>query len=228
MKNEKRVIRYMLDTKMKVNVPEQYPSQDITVLYEEGNLIGFQCEVETFGHANTETIKELAMLKLSPIMELISYKTGFPFIGKITDIDQVKPTGETATNIREFTSDAWVINNNLPKSEEIVRPSEKLAYQLTVFNKGNRASSNDEKIRNYYLVLEKEYGKNSPSINSDFRYTRHAVSHVELDRKNAEQFLQSKIGSNFIDFNNPKHRTFLKIIAAQLEKEVRKVIDAEI
>jgi hypothetical protein len=78
------------------------------------------------------------------------------------------------------------------------------------------------------MVLEQEQWKGGHYTPlADFRHTRNAVSHPELQDDDLKAFLRAKLGIEQLDLHNLEHRRFLEDQCWRLLEEARRIVETD-
>ena len=229
----KRKVRVWFDIepKLKFTTEERYPNLNIISEYKDSKLIGLQVDVEVNLNDNDEIVKDMARYRIIRLIERIQYLTKMNLKAEIKRIQQIDPLSVKSTGYKSLRVSAILVKHcSMPKEDDLLYKQDKnTTYQLMYYNRGIRADDVSEKIKNFYLVIEKEKDINgSYSILGDLKNTRIAVSHTILTNQRAKNFLMNNISSDSIDFNNPSHVKFLHTMLPKFKEEAEKILDKKV
>ena len=90
----------------------------------------------------------------------------------------------------------------------------KLARQLSHYRRALLSSDPINQIKEFYLVIEDEYGRND-NRTKEFRYLRNLLSHSELENKASKSYAISTTGKPYFDPSAPKD---LELLIAHIPK----------
>ena len=228
----KRKVRVWFDIepKLKFTTEERYPNLNIIPEYKDSKLIGLQVDVEVNLNDNDEIIKEIARHRIISLIERLRYLTKMNLKTEIKRTKQIDPPETKSAGYKTFSVNACIVKPcPMPGEEDLLKQDKNTTYQLMYYNRGIRADDVSEKIKNFYLVIEKEKDINgSYSIPEDLKNTRIAVSHTILTNQRAKNFLMNNISSDSIDFNNPSHVKFLHTMLPKFKEEAEKILDKKV
>lgn len=217
---------------------EEYSLQGIIPIFEDEKLVKLQTDVDIDPSTEKNIIGDLAKNKITALLERLRYITRQDLKATLGGIDRIGPPKirrrGRVFNMRRIKT----IRVNpripkpcsMPKEDVLIKQDPDLTYQLTHLNKGILEEDIGEKIKNYYLVIEREKEINPSYIILDtLTYIRHALVHARVNKnQKAESFLNESIGSNSIDLNNPKHIRFLREMLPSFEEKAQEIVNKKI
>ncbi len=189
-------------------------------------LTGFSL---TIPPSSVEEALDIATEKGNRVADYLGSIDGLPVQAFLTNITEIKPKGETKTGIATVKIHGNVHKpvdldfNNIKKLLDCNDP--KAMRQLAHYNFGLRYYSDPvNQFREFYLVLEDEYGKTDPRLDK-YKFIRHALNHPELDRRNFAKLLLNEIGVSHIDPSSPEAKKLVEKNLQDLKQEARQVVE---
>jgi hypothetical protein len=167
-------------------------------------------------------------------VDIMSFIVGYGvscFLNQINEISN--ETGKSKTGMIFLTGGAFIakpVEIDITKSSftAILQNTDaKLTRQLAHYRRGISSQDVIEQIREFYLVLEDEYGKNSPRL-QPIAYIRHLVSHPELNSASAKRDAITLLGKTYLDPSAPNDLSTLRQQLENIKNEAKCVIEAKI
>ncbi|MGD0951275.1 MAG: hypothetical protein ABR985_02595 [Methanotrichaceae archaeon] len=189
-------------------------------------LKGFSLQIPP---SSAEEALIIALEKGNRIANILSSIHLLPVEAYLHNITEIKPEGETKTGIAQTKVHANIhqpVDLDFASVKKLLDCNDpKALRQLAHYSKGLRYSSDPiNQLREFYLVLEDEYGKNH-SLLIPYRYVRNALCHPELlDSPNQIKKLLDDIGERSLDPSSPKAMELIKAKAQPLKKEAETVV----
>lgn len=150
---------------------------------------------------------------------------------RLNNMVEVKPKGE------ERTGFVWVTGNCILHRPEYLdfsrdnakkllqNSDDKLVRQFSHYRRALKTDDIIEKIREYWLIIEDEYGQNHPFI-QNHSYIRHLTNHAKLTTHKHEQKAKTLLNKSYIDTSNPKDLDILINDLRKIQKEAKGIIDS--
>jgi hypothetical protein len=167
-------------------------------------------------------------------VDIMSFIVGYGISCSIKQINEIGgEIGKTKTGAVFYSSDALIVK---PEEVDLTKPfiskillnqDEKFVRQLSHYRRGISSQDVIEQIREFYLVLEDEYGKNSARL-QPIAYIRHLVSHPELSSASAQRDAIIMLGKTYLDPSAPKDLSTLKQQLEYIKNEAKCVIESKI
>jgi len=231
----RRKVRVSFDVEpnLEFTTTETYPGLGITPEYEDADLTGLRVDVEIEANDDDEITKSLARQRITALLERLRYITGRHLAVQARRIEQIDPPCEKAVGFTSLTMGVCITDKcQMPSEEDLLdNQDENTTYQLMYYNRATKADDLADKIRNFYMVIEREGEIHSPykkSIPERLTYTRDAVSHPILNRKDAKSFLKNNIGSCSVDYGNPDHIRFLRVMLPEFRDEAERILNRKV
>ena len=226
-------VSFDVEPKLEFTTTETYPGLGITPEYEDANLTGLRVDVEIEANDDDEITKSFARQKITALLERLRYITGWHLAVEAVRIEQIDPPCEKAVGLTSFTVGVCITDKcQMPIEEDLLdNQDENTTYQLMYYNRATKADDLAEKIRNFYMVIEREAEIDityKESISERLKYTRNAVSHPTLNRMNAKNFLKDNIGSCSVDYGNPDHMRFLRAMLPEFKDEAERILNRKV
>jgi hypothetical protein len=146
----------------------------------------------------------------------------------LSNITEIKPKGEAKAGIARLMASA---NIHQPMDLDFANiknllacDDSKILRQLAHYNFGLRYAHDPiNQFREFYLVLEDEYGKRDPYLKK-YSYIRHALSHPELNNEELKIKLLGEIGSHHIDPSSPESQKLVEDNLQSLKQDANRII----
>lgn len=157
----------------------------------------------------------------------------YPVEGRLSNMVEVKPKGETRTGYATMKCDAIIhrpedLDFSKDNAKKVLQNSdEKLVRQLSHFKRALKTDDIIEKVREYWLIIEDEYELTNPFI-LKYSYVRHLISHPELIVPKHKEKAEKLLGKGYINPSNPKDFEDLKDVFMIIEKKSKEIIDGKI
>ena len=194
---------------------------------ESGNtfLTGFSLSIP---QSSAEEALIIATEKGNRVADYLGSIHSLPVQTFLLGITEIRPEGEVRTGILQTSVSTNIhqpVNLDFADIRELLACSDpKVLRQLAHYNFGLRYSSDPiNQFREFYLVLEDEYGKNHEKLNK-YKYIRHALNHPELANKEFAKLLLADIGSSHLDPSSPAAKDLVQKILMDLKQETRQAI----
>jgi len=230
MKKEVRVW-FRIEPKMQFVAGEQYPNLKITPEFENDRLTGLQVDVEVNLNDSDEVAIRKAKGKIAPLLERLRFLKNTWLEVELEMLQEILPQVKTPHTYSHLIYKFFVEEPcRLPREDELLcQQNDDTTYQLMFYNRGMKSEEATERIRNFYLVMEREAAINSSyAILHDLACTRHALSHHRLTRHYARSFLLKNIGCDSIDFNNPDHVAFVQKMVPEFANEALRILNNKV
>jgi len=151
-----------------------------------------------------------------------------PVQAYLSNITEIKPKGEVKAGIARLMVSA---NIHQPMDLDFANiknllacDDSKILRQLAHYNFGLRYSHDPiNQFREFYLVLEDEYGKRDPYLKK-YSYIRHALNHPELSNEEFKIKLLGEIGSYHIDPSSPEAQKLVEDNLQSLKQDANRII----
>lgn len=185
---------------------------------------------------NALTIQEAffyAQGKANRFFDYLSAVHKYPVECHMSTMIEVKPKGEVRTGFAFVTGKCVIhrpeiLDFSKDNAKKILQNSDdKLVRQFSHYRRALKTDDIIEKIREYWLIIEDEYGKNHPFILNHL-YIRHLVNHTELTRPNHENKAKNLLNKNYLDTSNPQDLDIIKNDFMLIQKEAKEIIDGKI
>lgn len=170
----------------------------------------------------------IALEKGNRVANYLSSIHLLPVEAYLQNITEIKPEGEVKTGIAQITGNGNIhqpVDLDFGSVKKMLDCNDpKALRQLAHYSMGLRYSSDPiNQLREFYLVLEDEYGKDY-SLLISYRYVRNALCHPELDKSNQIKKLLVDIGEKSLDPSSPKAMELIKTKVQPLKKEAETVV----
>ena len=211
----------------------EYSIKDVTGITSDikknelGNIFlkGFSLQIPP---SSREEATIIALEKSNRISDYLTSIHSLPVEAYLQSITEIRPVGEMKSGYATLSVGGNVhlpVHLDFANIENlIVCGDTKVLRQLAHYRMGLRYSSDPiNQLREFYLVLEDEYGKGHASL-IPYRYVRNALCHPELDVTNQIKKLLYDIGEKSIDPSSPKAMELIKVKVQPLKNEAEKVI----
>jgi hypothetical protein len=188
-------------------------------------VTGFEITIKPSNEEKITNAKEQTGPSLANILSGV---TGFQITYKPPQVKIIK-NGQTFTRVGTSLTSGWIReisikHVDLSKLSSLLQSHSKLCMQLAHAHNGHRAFLNKDypqAIREYFLIFE-ETGRNEETW---YRSLRNAVSHVQLDKHNTLNELQTNFGITLqkgqgLDVDNPQIKQILYEKIRQFQREV--------
>jgi len=165
--------------------------------------------------------------------DILSFVSGYGVTCSLNQINEIGDGGAAKTGAIDFSADASIVK---PEEVDLTRPAflrvikekdEKLARQLSHFRRGISSLDIIEQIREFYQIMEDEYGENDPKT-EEYKYVRHLVSHPDLCRPDAKAAAIAMLGKSYLDPSEPNDMSALSNHLANLKNDAKSIIESKI
>lgn len=211
----------------------EYSIKDVTGITSDikknglGNIFlkGFSLQIPP---SSREEATIIALEKSNRISDYLTSIHRLPVEAYLQSITEIRPAGEMKRGYATLSLGGNVhlpVHLNFANIENLIGCGDiKVLRQLAHYRMGLRYSSDPiNQLREFYLILEDEYGKGHASL-IPYRYVRNALCHPELDVANQIKKLLYDIGEKSIDPSSPKAMELIKTKVQPLKKESEKII----
>jgi hypothetical protein len=209
-------------------------SPDVTLVTQSDgcNTHVVSIEIVTPGLSLLDAI-DRSQLIANRCADVLSFISGFGVTCSLGQINEIN--GELGITEGGVMSSATA---DLAKPEEVdlTKPAfqrvmqekdAKLALQLSHFRRGLSSSDVIDQIKEFYQVIEGEYGKNDPRFDR-YRYVRNLVSHPELNDPNVKNTAIALVGKTYLDPSEPQDLSALMTDLKNIKTEARNIIQLKI
>ncbi|OGO02409.1 MAG: hypothetical protein A2Y59_00750 [Chloroflexi bacterium RBG_13_52_14] len=221
---------FNIQTEVEFNNKETYPKLKIVPHYSNNKLEKLEVNVKVTSYATdeiNEIVEEIAYQKIKPLIERLGYLARKSLEINISEIKQTNPPQKPSKQFIQISPIPLPTRLcSMPKEDDLVQQDSNTTDELMFYNRAAKARDLSEKIKNFYMVIEKEEG--SRRKRDDLTNVRDALSHPELNNQEVINFLQRKIGSNSVDYNNPNHVRFLRQMLPKFVSEAKRILDNKI
>ena len=178
--------------------------------------------------SNAEEALIIAVEKGNRVADYLGSIHCLPVQAYLSNITEIKPKGEVKAGIARLMASANIhqpVDLDFANIKNLLTCDDsKILRQLAHYNFGLRYSHDPiNQFREFYLVLEDEYGKEDPYLKK-YSYIRHALNHPELNAKEVKIKLLGEIGSNHIDPSSPEAQKFVEDKLQSLKQDANKII----
>lgn len=217
-------VRFDIQTEAEFNTKEEYPNLKITPIYSDNKLREVQVNVEVNSEVDNDIVEIIARQKINPLVERLRYLGAKDLEMQIREIKQKNPQKKETT---QYIQLPFIANHtksiSMPKEDDLRQQDSYTTELLMLYNRATRVKNLPEKIKYFYMVIEKEEG--SKRKRDDLMNLRDALSHPKLSNLHVLNFLKYNIGSESIDYNNPNHIRFLKQMLPRFITEAKRIVD---
>jgi len=188
-------------------------------------LKGFNLQIPP---SSKEEAVIIALEKSNRISDYLSSIHRLPVEAYLLSITEIGSAGEAKAGYAELKTGAAIhksVNLDWADIKKVIESGDtKLLRQLAHYRAGLRYSQDPiNQLREFYLVLEDEYGKDHPSL-VPYRYVRNALCHPELSVGNQIKKLLNDIGETSIDPSSQAALDLVKMKVEPLKKEAEFVV----
>lgn len=194
---------------------------------ELGNkfLTGFSLRIPP---SNAEEALIIAVEKGNRVADYLGSIHSLPVQAYLLNITEIKLKGEAKAGIANILTSANVhqpVDLDFSNIKNLIACEDtKILRQLAHYNFGLRYSYDPiNQFREFYLVLEDEYGKRSPELKK-YSYIRHALNHPELNNKEFKIRLLGEIGAYHIDPSSPEAQKLVEDNLQSLKQDANRII----
>jgi hypothetical protein len=180
---------------------------------EAGNIFlkGFSLQIPP---SSREEATIIALEKGNRISDYLTSIHRLPVEAYLHNITEIRPEGQAKHGYATLQASANVhqpVHLDFANIEKLVGCGDtKVLRQLAHYRMGLRYSSDPiNQLREYYLILEDEYGKDH-SLLIPYRYVRNALCHPELNMSNQIKKLLADIGESSLDPSSPRAVELIK------------------
>lgn len=178
--------------------------------------------------SNAEEALIIAVEKGNRVADYLGSIHCLPVQAYLSNITEIKPKGEVKAGIARLMASA---NIHQPMDLDFANiknllacDDSKILRQLAHYNFGLRYSHDPiNQFREFYLVLEDEYGKRDPYLKK-YSYIRHALNHPELNNEEFKIKLLGEIGSYHIDPSSPEAQKLVEDNLQSLKQDANRII----
>lgn len=162
--------------------------------------------------------------------DILSFISGYGVTCYLKQMNEIG--GEVGTAKAGTISVSFDASLERPEEVDLTKPAflrviqekdEKLARQLSHFRRGISSLDIIEQIREFYQIVEDEYGESHPKT-AKYRYVRHIVSHPELVTTNAKAAAIQMMGKSYLDPSEPNDVSVLSNHLVDLKKDALNII----
>jgi hypothetical protein len=165
--------------------------------------------------------------------DILSFIVGYGVSCSLKQINEIgSEVGKVKTGAVFMSADAFIVK---PEEVDMTKPSfsrilrnqdDKLARQLSHYRRGVSSTDVIDQIREYYQIIEDEYGKNDQRTKK-YTFVRHLVNHPYLNDPNAAAAATTIVGKPYLDPSAPSDILALKAELDTLKNEAIKIIKAK-
>jgi len=166
--------------------------------------------------------------------DILSFISGYGVSCVLRQMNEINGEDGTAkTGIVPISFDAALAK---PEEVDLTKPAflrvieekdEKLARQLSHFRLGISSSNIIEQIREYYQIIEDEYGQDDPRL-VKYKWVRDLLMHAKLDHKKAIAEALKIVGKPYFDPSAPKDISALSTHLIDIKTKARHIIRSKV
>lgn len=229
--NQWKVI-FITTPKVVVSKVLNLPNVTLVTESDERNTSITSIEITTPDLSFVDAIN-YSQLMANRCADILSFISGYGVVCSLKQINEIGgDIGTPKMGAVMFTADALFVK---PTEVNLTRPAflgvikekdEKLARQLSHLRRGISSSDLIEQIREFYQIIEDEYGENDHRT-EQYKYVRHLVNHAELTRAKSKEEAIRILGKPYLDPSQPSDISVLSHHLASLKKDAFDIIIAK-